>query len=142
MALVVRIGRIGVDKSPYHHQSVHVVIVSVLMKQVIVVRTDLEMSTGKLVAQACHASVAAALCAPVGILGLWNLGGQKKIALRARSLSELVELKQKCEELVLVHALVSDAGRTELAPGTATALAIGPADDKLIDKITGAIPLL
>jgi len=75
-------------------------------------------------------------------LGLWNLGGQKKIALRARSLSELVELKQKCEELVLVHALVSDAGRTELAPGTATALAIGPADDKLIDKITGAIPLL
>ncbi len=118
------------------------VIVSVLMKQAIVVRIDLEMSTGKLVAQACHASVAAALCAPVNILELWNLGGQKKIALQARSLSELFELKQKCEALALVHALVSDAGRTQLTPGTATALAIGPADDKLIDKITGAIPLL
>jgi PTH2 family peptidyl-tRNA hydrolase len=112
------------------------------MKQVIVVRTDLEMSAGKLVAQACHASVAAALCAPVDILELWNLGGQKKIALQARSLSELVELKQKCEALALVHALVSDAGRTELTPGTATALAIEPADEKLIDKLTGAIPLL
>jgi PTH2 family peptidyl-tRNA hydrolase len=112
------------------------------MKQTIVVRTDLEMTLGKLVVQACHASVAAVLCAPADILELWHLGGQTKIVLQARSLSELVGLKQKCEALALVHALISDAGRTELTPGTVTALAIGPADDKVVDEVTGAVPLM
>lgn len=91
------------------------------MKQAIVVRTDLEMSTGKLVAQACHASVAAVLRAPADILELWNLDGQTKTALQARSLAELIGLQQKCEALALVHALISDAGHTELATGTVTA---------------------
>ena len=117
-------------------------IVSVLMKQVIVVRSDLEMSTGKMIAQACHASVAAVLSVPADTLELWTRDGQTKIVLQARSLSELIDLKQKCGALPLIHALISDAGYTELAPGTVTALAIGPAEDKLIDKITGSVPLL
>ena len=108
----------------------------------IVVRSDLEMSIGKLVAQACHASVAAVLFAPSDTLELWSRDGQTKIVLQARSLSELIDLEQKCDALPLIHALISDAGHTELAPGTITALAIGPAEDKLIDKVTGSVPLL
>jgi peptidyl-tRNA hydrolase, PTH2 family len=42
----------------------------------------------------------------------------------------------------IVHAQIADAGRTELAAGTITALAIGPAEDKAVDKITRSIPLL
>ena len=95
-----------------------------------------------MVAQACHASVAAVLRAPADILELWNLDGQTKIALQARSLAELIGLQQKCEALALVHALISDAGRTELPTGTVTALAIGPADDKLVDRVSGSAPLL
>ena len=92
-------------------------------------------------AQACHASVAAVLCASKEIVDIWSRDGQTKIILRAASLSELVDLAEKCESLPVLHALISDAGRTELAPGTVTALSIGPADDKLVDKITGAVPL-
>jgi peptidyl-tRNA hydrolase len=42
----------------------------------------------------------------------------------------------------IIHALIADTGRTELAVGTVTALAIGPAEYKAVDRIAGAIPLL
>lgn len=93
-------------------------------------------------AQACHASVAAVLSPPTEALELWARDGQTKIVLQAGSLSELIELEQKFDALPLIHALISDAGNTEIGPGTVTALAIGPAEDKLIDKITGSVPLL
>jgi peptidyl-tRNA hydrolase, PTH2 family len=112
------------------------------MKQAIVIRTDLQMSTGKLAVQACHASVAAVLCAGADVLKRWENDGQTKIALAVHSLSELETLKTQCETMEIIHALISDAGRTELAEGTVTALAIGPAEDKAVDRITGAIPLL
>jgi PTH2 family peptidyl-tRNA hydrolase len=112
------------------------------MKQVIVLRTDLQMSTGKLVVQACHASVAALLRSKTENAEHWNVEGQTKIALAVNSLTELESLKNRCEALGILHVLISDAGRTELAPGTITALAIGPADDALIDKVTGFTPLL
>ena len=112
------------------------------MKQVIVLRTDLQMSTGKLVVQACHASVAAVLRAKTEDVENWNGEGQTKIALAVNSLAELESLRSRCEALGILHVLISDAGRTELAPGTITALAIGPADEALIDKVAGFTPML
>src|SRR5690242_3256189 len=112
------------------------------MKQAIVVRTDLTMSTGKLAVQACHASVAGALSASQHDLKCWKLDGQKKVVLGIPSLSELDELKTRCEELGVIHALIADAGRTELTSGTITALAVGPASDKLVDRVVGSVPLL
>ena len=112
------------------------------MKQVIVLRTDLHMSTGKLTVQACHASVAAVLRAKTEDVEHWDGEGQTKIAHAVNSLAELENLKSRCDALGILHVLISDAGRTELAPGTVTALAIGPADDALIDRVTGFTPML
>jgi len=112
------------------------------MKQAIVVRIDLGMSTGKLAAQACHASVAAAFAARKDDLSRWLGEGQTKVVLQASSLEALFELPERCDALGLGHELISDAGRTELPPGMVTALGIGPADCKIIDKVTGALPLL
>ena len=100
------------------------------------------MSTGKLAVQACHASVAAVLRAGVDALKHWEIDGQTKITLGVNSLAELENLKRQCEAMRIVHAMISDAGRTELAAGTVTALAVGPAEDKAVDRITGSIPLL
>ena len=112
------------------------------MKQVIVIRIDLGMSVGKLAAQACHASVTAAFAARHANIKLWLAEGQTKILLQAGSADVLLNLLDKCISLDLDHALISDAGRTELAEGTLTALAVGPDHDKVIDQVTGALPLL
>jgi PTH2 family peptidyl-tRNA hydrolase len=111
------------------------------MKQVIVIRADLGMSTGKVAAQACHASVTALFSAPHDDIRKWLEEGQTKVVLKADTLETLLGLKERCSSLGLACALISDAGRTELARGTMTALGVGPADSALIDQVTGALPL-
>ena len=110
------------------------------MKQVIVVRTDLKLSKGKLAVQCSHASYSSAKKSKE--TSKWEMEGQKKIVLKAKNLDQLIELKEKCVELRLPHALISDAGLTEVKKGTITCLGIGPADEKKIDKVTGSLPLL
>ncbi len=112
------------------------------MKQVIVVRSDVKMSKGKLAAQCSHASVSAVLKTNKATLNKWEMEGQKKVVLKARTLDELLVLREKCRKNGLIHAIISDAGRTELTPGTITTLGIGPDDEKKIDKVTGSLPLL
>ena len=114
-------------------------------KQVIVLRTDLNMSKGKMAAQAGHAAVSAAEEARKNFSDWWRAWieeGQCKIAVRAESEQELLELQKKAKELRLPSALVIDRGLTELPPETITCLGIGPAPSSQIDEITGKLHLL
>ena len=114
-------------------------------KQVIVVRDDLKLSKGKLAVQVAHASVIAAEIARNKYEEWWEKWmkeGQKKVVVKVETLEDLLELKNKAEKLDLPNALIRDCGLTEISPGTITALAIGPAPEKLIDKLTGMLPLL
>ena len=49
---------------------------------------------------------------------------------------------EQAESLGITTARVADAGRTEVAPGTVTVAAIGPAAVDLIDQVTGRLSLL
>jgi PTH2 family peptidyl-tRNA hydrolase len=111
-------------------------------KQVIVMRTDLKLSPGKLAVQVAHGAVSAADWADKRDLDAWKDGGQKKVVLKAANLQELFELKEKARREGLPTALITDAGRTEIAPGTITVLGIGPAQEEKIDKITGHLKML
>jgi len=108
-------------------------------KQVIVLRDDLNMSKGKMISQACHASLNAYKKASSQKISEWKSQGSKKIALTHDDLQELLENAQRLE---LPTYLVSDAGMTELEPGTRTALAIGPDEESKIDQITGELELI
>ncbi|MBV0923784.1 peptidyl-tRNA hydrolase Pth2 [Halomicroarcula limicola] len=107
------------------------------MKQAIVARADIGMSEGKLAAQVAHASLSAYEDAGRKARKAWKGEGQKKVVLEATGESELFELADAAEREGLPHAIIRDAGHTQLEPGTVTALAVGPADDDLVDRVTG-----
>jgi PTH2 family peptidyl-tRNA hydrolase len=111
------------------------------MKQAIVARADLGMGEGKLAAQVAHASLMAFEDADTAVRREWKGSGQKKIVLRADGESQLFELADRAEREGLAHAVVRDAGHTQLDPGTVTALAVGPAADDRVNAVTGDLDL-
>jgi PTH2 family peptidyl-tRNA hydrolase len=115
------------------------------LKQAIILRTDIKMGKGKMVAQASHASLMAYLnCTKKeeAIALEWINSGERKIVLKVGSEVELLELHKLCGREKIPCALVVDAGRTQLDPGTSTALGIGPWHEEDINKITGKLKLL
>ena len=115
------------------------------IKQVIIVRTDIEMGKGKLAAQVAHASLMSyfeAERASKAITEEWLGTGEKKIVLKVSSDEALLKLYNAFKFKDIPCALVSDAGLTELPQGTKTALGIGPWRASEIDQFTSALKLL
>jgi len=111
------------------------------VKQAIVARSDLGMGDGKLAAQVAHASLMAYEDADRSLQSEWKGQGQKKVVLQADGERTLFELADRAEREGLPHAIVRDAGHTELEPGTVTALAVGPAGEERVDAVTGDLSL-
>ncbi|MDE1855616.1 MAG: peptidyl-tRNA hydrolase Pth2 [Candidatus Micrarchaeota archaeon] len=115
------------------------------IKQVIVVRTDIEMGKGKLAAQVAHASVSSYIDATFRdkkVADAWIDSGQKKIVLKADNIETLDKLFQAFKYKGVPCSLISDRGLTQLPPDTKTALGIGPWKSGEIDKLTAALKLL
>lgn len=118
-------------------------------KQVIVLRKDLNMRKGKMIAQGAHASITAYLQA-VSSEGeasraakRWFKEGQTKICVGVNSEEELDLLYQRAKEAGVTASLIVDSGRTEFkGKPTKTAVAIGPNKVGKIDAITSHLKLL
>jgi len=113
--------------------------------QNIIIRTDLQMTKGKLCSQIAHAAVAASDETRKRHPEWWHHWmeeGQRKIILKVNSQDELIALKRQTETLQLPSALVEDRGLTEIPPGTVTCLGIGPAPMPLVNRVTQKLPLL
>ncbi len=111
------------------------------MKQAIVARADLSLGPGKLAAQVAHASLQAYERADTTTQNAWKEGGQKKIVLQGTDEEQLFQLAETAQRNGLAHAIVRDAGHTEVAPGTVTALAVGPDEATAVDTVTGDLAL-
>ena len=111
-------------------------------KQAILVRKDLKLPSGKLAAQVAHASVEAVHRSDKKLVSEWRSQGMMKIVLKVDDLKELHKFNQDAKDSGLVTALITDAGRTVVEPGTVTCLAIGPDSVEKIDKLTGKLKML
>ncbi|MCR4369055.1 MAG: peptidyl-tRNA hydrolase Pth2 [archaeon] len=113
-------------------------------KQVIIIRKDLAMGSGKIAAQASHASLEAyekALKKDPRAVEQWKMQGQAKVVLKVNSKEELLEWFEKLKKM-FPTSLIKDAGRTQIAAGEPTAVAVGPAAENEIDKFTKELKLL
>jgi PTH2 family peptidyl-tRNA hydrolase len=129
-------------------------------KQVIILRKDLNMRKGKMVAQGSHASMAVILnegyteatdpllhnrlSIPMNPeMENWISGRFTKICVSVNSEEELLDIHKQAIDAGLLCSLIQDAGLTEFdGIPTYTAVAIGPADSEAIDKITSELKLL
>ena len=98
-------------------------------KIVFVVRTDLGMTKGKIAAQCGHATLACykrASKLDPKLVQRYERQGQPKIALKCSGGEEELEIMQaQAVSLGLVAEIIHDAGRTQIAAGSATVLGIG-----------------
>lgn len=111
------------------------------MKQVIVMRGDLNISRGKLAAQACHGSLGAYKRADPNKIRKWEEEGEKKVILKVEDLEELFQVYEIVKRTDMAYYLVRDAGHTELPQSTITCLGIGPDEDDVVDKVTQDLKL-
>jgi peptidyl-tRNA hydrolase, PTH2 family len=111
-------------------------------KMVILVRQDLKLPKGKAAAQVAHAAVEAVLRSEKEHVKKWRAEHSAKIVLKVKDKKELHRYLQLAKDTSLTTALITDAGRTVIAPGTETCLAIGPDDEEKIDALTGTLGML
>lgn len=114
-------------------------------KMVLVVNDSLKMGKGKIGAQCAHAAVGLVdreRRRRPEVLRHWESTGQAKICLKAKDDVELRKLAATAGEIGIPYFIVQDAGRTQVAAGSRTVLAIGPAPKSALDKVTGNLKLL
>lgn len=130
------------------------------VKQVLVVRKDLNMRKGKIAAQCSHASMGVILGLMKKIINnnvaelslslniedptyYWLNTNFKKICVYVNSESELDDVAAKAADSDIIHTMIIDSGLTEFkGVPTKTVLAVGPNLSDKIDLITGHLPLL
>ena len=115
------------------------------IKQTIIIRNDIEMGRGKMVAQGAHASLMSYLeseKADKSIAERWLRDGEKKIVLKIENEEKIKRLAEALKYKGIPCSLVLDAGLTQLPPGTVTALGIGPWKRSEIDFFTSSLKLL
>jgi len=114
------------------------------MKQIIVMRKDLNMRLGKAIAQGGHATMKATLeNLDHPNVKEWLSGMFTKICVQVNSEAELLEVYENAKAAGLIAALITDSGKTEFnnVP-TNTCIAVGPATHEELIPITGHLKLL
>jgi peptidyl-tRNA hydrolase, PTH2 family len=102
-------------------------------KQVIILRTDLEMSVGKAAIQAAHGSIESYLHSDPYMRDMWYNEGMKKVVLGCRG--------HLLKDFPFPHTIIIDFGLTEFGGETVTGIALNIDESNKIDDITSGLKL-
>lgn len=115
-------------------------------KLILIVRNDLKMGKGKIAAQVGHAVLGIyknnIKQKRTDILEKWFNTGEAKVVCKINSERDLYTIKYKAEQMNICTCVIQDAGRTQIAAGSSTVLAIGPDYSNRLNQITSHLKLL
>lgn len=66
----------------------------------------------------------------------------KKVVAKVADQKELYKYIQMAKDESMTTAVITDAGKTVIAPGTVTCAAIGPDDEERVDRLTSELKLV
>ena len=113
-------------------------------KMVLCVNMSLKMDKGKIAAQCGHATLGAyrkSMKFAKSNVQWWERTGQAKIAVKVTE-EQMFSVAKAAEEIGVVNYIVMDAGKTQIAAGSQTVCAIGPAPVHVVNEITKTFKLL
>lgn len=102
-------------------------------KQVILIRSDLKLGKGKMVAQGSHASIYSMMISDENVVEEWLKEGMRKIVLKT-DYEGILRLKETLRTNNIKSEIVYDFGLTQIDPHTATAIGIEIKTSEEIDK--------
>lgn len=117
-------------------------------KMVFVINMELKMKPGKISAQVAHAALdlyrkieSRSSVKYKLLLNTWNSQGETMVVLKGTNTEHLRDLRNAADSKRMPCSIVTDAGRTQVEPGSQTVLAILGTSGE-IDSITGKLKLL
>lgn len=108
----------------------------------ILVRHDLGMTKGKMVAQGGHAVEGLVLATPADQLARYHRDGRAKICLRVDVYQRFQAIKAQLAAKNIPFYAVVDSGRTQVLPNTETCLALGPVLRADVVDVVGDLKLM
>lgn len=111
-------------------------------KLLLVVRRDLKMGNGKIAAQCCHATIGAVERCDASVIDYWRRQGEAKVVVKCDGEASMDAVRRSASRSGVPTYVVHDAGRTQIAAGSRTVLALGPAPVDEIDAVASHLKLL
>jgi len=125
------------------------------IKLVLVVRSDLEMTKGKIAAQCSHAALKALRLLTQDSMSsekarrmreiktLWEGSGEKIVVVKGDGGHEQLQgIYEQAKNKGILTGTIRDAGRTQVEAGSMTVLFVGPDREHDVDLLTGHLKLL
>lgn len=97
----------------------------------VVLRKDIRMGKGKFSVQTAHAIVS--LLSEKGMN--WDFNNKPIEIWTVKSEEDLLGINRRIQKLKINSSLIRDAGKTQLDPGTKTAVGIGPINEAIFEKV-------
>ena len=116
------------------------------LKMIFVVNNSLKMGKGKIAAQVGHAVLGVYKKnlkeKRHDMLNKWDITGEAKVVVKVNSERDMFTIKYNAEKMGMCTYVVQDAGKTQIAQGSNTVLAIGPDFQNRLNMVTGNLKLM